>query len=104
VAVARCRGRKKGAQRVAAELTTKPSNAAGRTVATLLAAWIETNEAGWAPATRRDQLSRARMIKADAIGRSRSPGSAWPTWTAGTPVCARPVWGDAGIRNCHLVL
>ena len=34
-------GTKEDAQRVAAELTLTPSRAAGRTVATLLDAWLE---------------------------------------------------------------
>jgi integrase len=79
-------------------------DAAGRTVATLLHAWIETNEAGWAPATRRDQLSRARMIKGDAIGAfslARLSVADVDCWHARL----RKVGvGDAGIRNRPLVL
>ncbi|HEX9549239.1 MAG TPA: hypothetical protein VF942_18000, partial [Acidimicrobiales bacterium] len=62
------RGTKKDARRVAAELTLKPSKAAGRTVAQVLDAWIELNEGGWAPASLRDQRSRAEFIKADPLG------------------------------------
>src|SRR5919109_4163585 len=61
-------GTKRDAQRVAAELTLRPSSAARRTVADLLDLWIEHNEATWAPSSRRDQVSRAALVKADPIG------------------------------------
>jgi hypothetical protein len=60
-----CIGTKKDAQRVAAGVSVKPSKSGGRTVAELLDAWLELNEATWAPATVRDERSRAELIKAD---------------------------------------
>ena len=62
------RGGKREAQRVAAELTTKPApRIAGRTVADVLDAWIEANSPTWAESTRRDNLSRAALVKQDPI-------------------------------------
>jgi integrase len=97
-------GTKKDAQRVAAELSLKPSKAGGRTVAELLDAWFELNEAGWAPATVRDERSRAELIKTDAIGRialarlTVADVDRWHTRLRRTGI------GDAGIRNRHVVL
>jgi hypothetical protein len=51
-------GSKRDAQRVAAELTLRPSKSARRTVADLLDLWVSQNEPVWAPSTRRDQVSR----------------------------------------------
>lgn len=63
-------GTKKDALRVAAELTVAPAErAAGRTVADVLDAWVKKHDATWAPASRRDQLSRVARIKGDRIAR-----------------------------------
>lgn len=40
-----------------------------RTVGDLLDLWVSQNEPVWAPSTRRDQLSRAALVKADAIAK-----------------------------------
>jgi integrase len=58
------RGSKRDAQRVAATLESRPaSNAGGRTVADVLAAWREVNDPVWAETSRRDYASRiARML------------------------------------------
>jgi integrase len=62
------RGGKRDAQRVAAELTTKPApRIAGRTVADVLDAWIEASAPTWAQSTRRDNESRAALVKQDPI-------------------------------------
>ena len=64
------RGGKRDAERVAAELETKPARQAGRrTVADVLEEWGKHKEPTWAPYTRRDQLSRARGIAEDRTGR-----------------------------------
>lgn len=64
------RGTKKEALRVAAELTVAPSGrAAGRSVADVLEAWVRKHDATWAPASRRDQLSRVARINGDRVAR-----------------------------------
>lgn len=62
------RGGKRDAERVAAELETKPSRAARKTVTDALDAWIEMRSATWSPYSKRDQTSRARAVMADKIG------------------------------------
>jgi integrase len=63
-------GTKKDALRVAAELTVAPSGrAAGRSVSDVLEAWVRKHDATWAPASRRDQLSRVARINGDRISR-----------------------------------
>ncbi len=63
-------GTKKDALRVAAELTVAPSGrAAGRSVSDVLEAWVRKHDATWAPASRRDQLSRVARINGDRIAR-----------------------------------
>jgi integrase len=97
-------GTKKDAQRVAAELSLKPSNSGGRIVAELLDAWLELNEAGWAPATVRDERSRAELIKTDVIGRmalARLTVADVDRWHTRL---RRARLGDAGIRNRHVAL
>lgn len=62
------RGTKREAQRVAAALEARPpSNAGGRTVADVLAAWREVNDPVWAETTRRDYESRIAKVEADPI-------------------------------------
>jgi integrase len=64
------RGTKKDALRVVAELTIAPAGrAAGRSVSDVLEAWVRKHDATWAPASRRDQLSRVARINADRIAR-----------------------------------
>ena len=61
-------GGKREAQRVAAQLLAKPApRIAGRTVADVLDAWIEASSPTWAPSTRRDNLSRLRLVSQDPI-------------------------------------
>ncbi|MGI8753639.1 MAG: tyrosine-type recombinase/integrase [Acidimicrobiales bacterium] len=98
------RGTKKDARRVAAELTLKPSNAAGRTVGDLLAAWLEVNADTWAPSTRRDQTSRAERIRTDPIGRlplARLAPADIDRWHGRL---RRAGVGEAALRNRHVVL
>ncbi|GAC1314458.1 MAG: site-specific integrase [Acidimicrobiales bacterium] len=98
------RGTKKDAQRVAAELTLTPSRAAGRTVTTLLDAWVDLNEAAWAPATVRDNKSRVALIKGDPIAGlslGRLTVADVDRWHGRL---RRAGAGDAAIRNRHLVL
>jgi integrase len=62
------RGTKREAKRAAAALESRPaSHAAGRTVAEVIDAWREVNEAVWSEATRRDYASRAGAIAKDPI-------------------------------------
>ncbi len=63
------RGGKRDANRVAAELTVRPSNTGGRTVRDLVEQWFETNEPRWAEATRRDNRSRMKLLFDDPISR-----------------------------------
>ena len=64
------RGTKNDALRVAAELTVTPAGrAAGRSVSDVLDAWVQKHDATWAPASRRDQLSRVARINGDRIAR-----------------------------------
>ena len=54
----------------AAELTIAPAGrAAGRSVSDVLEAWVRKHDATWAPASRRDQLSRVARINGDRIAR-----------------------------------
>lgn len=97
-------GAKRDAQRLAAELSLKPSNSGGRTVAELLDAWLELNEATWAPATVRDEQSRAELIKADPVGNmalARLTVADVDRWHTRL---RRAGIGDAGIRNRHVAL
>jgi integrase len=73
-------------------------------VAQVLDAWIELNEGGWAPATLRDQRSRAEFIKADPLGHmslARPTVADVDRWHTRL---RRAGLGDAGIRNRHHVL
>lgn len=64
------RGTKRDATRVANSLDArKPTRAAGRKVADLLAAWLEVNEATWTEASRRDNKSRVGQVFADPIAK-----------------------------------
>ena len=64
------RGTKKDALRVAAELTLAPAaRAEGRTVTDVMDAWVRKHDATWAPASRRNQLSRVARINGDRIAR-----------------------------------
>lgn len=98
-------GGKKDAQRVAAELTLRPSSqAAGRSVADLLDLWLEHNEASWAPATRRDQASRATLVIADPIAKvsvARLSVAEVDRWHARL---RRAGVGEGSVRNQHLAL
>ncbi len=94
-------GTKRDAQRIAAELTLRPSNAARRTVADLLDLWVEHNEATWAPASRRDQTSRAALVKTDpiaAIAVARLSVADVDRWHARL---RRAGAGEGSIRNQH---
>ena len=62
------RGTKRDAQRMAATLESRPpSNACGRTVADVLAAWREVNDPVWAETSRRDYASRIARVLDDPI-------------------------------------
>ena len=97
-------GTKKDARRVAAELTLKPSNAAGRTVGDLLSAWIEVNADAWAPSTLRDQTSRADRIRNDPIALmplARLAPADLDRWHGRL---RKAGIGEAAVRNRHAVL
>ena len=67
------RGGKRDAQRVAAELSTKPApRIAGRTVGDVLDAWLEASAPTWAESTRRDARSRVALVKRDPIVRMQA--------------------------------
>lgn len=99
------RGGKRDAQRVAAQLEARPpSNAAGRTVADVLAAWREVNSDVWSEATRRDYEGRAERVAEDAIGRiavARLGVGDVERWHARM---RRARVGEAAIRGRHSVL
>ena len=98
-------GTKKDAQRVAAQMTLRPSrNAGGRKLGALLDEWIEFIEASWAPLTLRDQRSRAELIKADPIGdRSVASVGVADVDQFVTRLRKKDV-GESSIRNQHSVL
>jgi hypothetical protein len=98
-------GTKKDAQRVAAQMTLRPSrNAGGRKLGALLDEWIEFNEASWAPLTLRDQRSRAELITADPIGdRSVASIGVADVDQFVTRLRKKDV-GESSIRNQHSVL
>jgi integrase len=93
-------GGKKDAERVAAELTGRPSRQAGRkTVTDLLLAWRELKDPSWAPYSRRDQASRSQRISEDRIGKvpvARLQVSDVDEWV--TRLRRRDV-GEGSIRN-----
>ena len=100
------RGTKKDAQRVAAEMTLKPSTVAARrlTVAEMLDLWAETEGPTWAPSTERDQRSRILLVKADRIAAlplSRLSAVEVDRWHA--RLAGRGV-GEGSIKNQHTVL
>ena len=97
-------GGKRDALRVAAEMTVRPGTSGGRTVADLLELWLDHNEASWSPATRRDQVSRAGLVKADPIARmgiARLAVADVDRWHARL---RRAGVGEGSLRNQHLVL
>ncbi len=99
------RGGKREALHEAARLETQPTaNAAGRTVANVLDAWIELNESSWAESTRRDQRSRARRVAADRIGKvaiARLTVADVDRWHLRM---RKAGIGEAAIRGRHIVL
>jgi integrase len=100
------RGSKRDAQRVASDLEVGPgrSSPAGRLVSDVLDAWVDQNLDTWAPSSARDQQSRVKAIKMDAISRvslaslSVSDVERWHTRLR------RAGMADAGIKNQHGVL
>lgn len=97
-------GTKRDAQKVAAELTLKPSNAGGRKVAALLEEWLEIKAPGWAPLTQRDQAGRVKLICGDPIARMSVASlgvSDIDRWVARL---RKKGAGEASIRNQHSVL
>ncbi|MHB8827384.1 MAG: tyrosine-type recombinase/integrase [Acidimicrobiales bacterium] len=100
------RGTKKDAQRVAAEMTMRPSTVAARrlSVAEMLDLWAETEAPTWAPSTERDQLSRIRRVKSDRIASlplSRLSAVEVDRWHA--RLVGRGV-GEGSIKNQHTAL
>ena len=99
------RGTKRDAMRVANSLDSrKPTRAAGRTVADVLSAWLEVNEATWSEASRRDYKSRVSQILADPIAKfaaARLGVSDVERWHARM---RRTGVGEAAIRGRHSAL
>ena len=99
------RGGKRDALRAAAEMTLQPApRSGGRTVAELLVAWLDLNQASWAESTKRDQASRAALVTADRIGAtavSRLSVADVDRWHA---QLRKTGVGESSIRNQHLVL
>jgi integrase len=90
--------------RAAAEMTLKPSRAAGRTVAGLLDEWVAANQTTWAPATVRDQLSRVKLIQADRIATvavARLTAADVERWHGRM---RKAGVGEGSLRNQHVVL
>lgn len=99
------RGGKKDAERVAAELTVhRPVRAAGRTVAELLDLWLDHNDDRWAVTTRRDQASRAALVKADVIAKKSVAGLEVEDVDRWHARLRKNGVGDGSIRNQHHVL
>jgi integrase len=98
-------GGKRDAQRVAAQLSARPTaRAAGRTVAELLDEWLELNVETWAASTRRDNTSRAELVKTDPIAKravARLTVVEVERWHARLRQAGA---GEASIRNQHNVL
>ena len=97
-------GGKRDAERLAAELTLKPSRSAGRSVADLLHAWLEVKLPTWAPSTNRDAVSRVALIEADPIGRipvARLSVADVDRWVARM---RKARVGESSIRNRHQTL
>jgi len=98
------RGTKRDALRAAAEMTLKPSRAAGRTVEVLVGEWLAVNQATWAPATARDQISRVKLINADpiaAVAIARLSPADIEHWHGRM---RKSGVGEGAIRNRHIVL
>lgn len=99
------RGGKRDAQRVASSLESRPpSNAAGRSVSDVLAAWQEVNRDLWSPASRRDYASRAAFTTDDPIGKvpiARLGVSDVERWHARM---RRAGVGEAAIKSRHSAL
>lgn len=95
------RGGRRDAERMAAELTLKPSRSAGRSVADLLQAWLEVKTPAWASSTHRDAVSRVALIEADPIARlpvARLSVSDVDRWVARMRTAGV---GESSIRNRH---
>lgn len=98
-------GGKRDAQRVAAELTTRPATASARvTVGELLDLWVEHHLATWAVSTAANQRSRVQLVKADPMARiplTRLSAVDVDRWHSRMH---RAGVGEGSIRNRHLVL
>jgi integrase len=98
-------GTKRDAQRVAAELTVKPSrNAAGRKVGQLLDEWLEIKTPSWADLTVRDQTSRARLVADDPIGNMSVASIGVSDVDRWVGRLRKAGVGEGSIRNQHTVL
>ena len=99
------KGTKRDAQRLAASLETRPTTqAAGRTLADVLNAWVEVSDPTWAESSRRDQGSRVRAIIADPIATvpvARLGVADVERWHARMRTLKV---GEAAIRSRHAVL
>ncbi len=96
-------GTKKDARRVAAELTLKASNAAGRTVGDLLSAWIDQRR-HLGPVHARDRTSRAERIRNNPIALmplARLAPADLDRWHGRL---RKAGVGEAAVRNRHVVL
>ena len=98
-------GGKRDAQRVAAELETRPARGAGgRTVGEVLDAWVAQNLSTWAPSSARDQQSRVRAIQADPIAGIAAARLAVRDVERWHSRLRKTGFRDGGIRNQHAVL
>ena len=98
-------GTKRDAQRVAAELTVKPSrNAGGRKVGQLLDEWLEIKTPSWADLTVRDQTSRARLVADDPIGNMSVASIGVSDVDRWVGRLRKAGVGEGSIRNQHTVL
>jgi integrase len=99
------RGTKRDAQRLAAELTIKPSpRATTRTVSDALDEWIDANLPTWAPTSARDQQSRAAHIKSDPIASRRVARISVDDVEHWHARMRRQGVGESALRNRHMVL
>jgi integrase len=99
------RGTKKDAQRMAAQLTLRPTrNAGGRKVGELLDEWLAFNEPTWAPLSCRDHQSRVTQLKTDPIGQVSVAALGVSDIDRWVVRLRKAGVGESAIRNRHAAL
>jgi integrase len=99
------RGGKRDAERLAAQLASRPAPRSGKlTVAELLDEYREHKGPGWSLSSRRDYASRAERIKADQIAEKPVSGISVSDVDRWHLRMHKAGVGDAQIRNLHTLL